>query len=261
MKTIPKDFGQVRNARTLVVTGSGISADSGIPTFRGEGGYWRNLDPTKLATATAFRSDPELVWQWYRERRQLIRRSQPNVAHQALVKLAAHSRDYLLITQNVDDLHARAEWEDRRLLGNQIVQIHGDIFITRCSRCDFARRDIDEDAEGVPQCPKCDGPMRPGVIWFDEELDPREVQRIETYLRQGPCETVLVIGTTATFDYIIRWARSAVGAHGKIIEVNPKQSAISQFAKEVVREPAALAVPRIVEQLIDHFEGRGPRVR
>src|SRR3954464_661984 len=97
--------------RVLAITGAGISAESGIPTFRGKDGYWRNLDPTKLATETAFRRDPELVWQWYRERREKIRQSQPNAAHQALVELEGHSQDFLLLTQNVDDLHVRAEWE------------------------------------------------------------------------------------------------------------------------------------------------------
>ena len=96
--------------RVLVVTGAGISAESGIPTFRGAGGYWRNLDPTKLATQSAFDSDPELVWQWYRERRATIRRAQPNAAHNAVTRLSAHADEFFLLTQNVDDLHLRAAW-------------------------------------------------------------------------------------------------------------------------------------------------------
>src|ERR1700736_6205809 len=125
------------NARVLVITGAGVSAESGIPTFRGKDGYWRNLDPTKLATPSAFESDPQLVWEWYRERRQSIRNAEPNPAHQAITKLAADSGEFLLVTQNVDDLHGRAEWEGRHLSKQQIVQVHGDIFVTRCSRCDF----------------------------------------------------------------------------------------------------------------------------
>ena len=237
--------------RIFVVTGSGISAESGIPTFRGKDGYWRNLDPTKLATETAFKKDPQLVWQWYCERRELIRRSRPNAAHEALVKLAAHSRDFLLLTQNVDDLHARAECEGRSLPPEKIVQIHGDIFVTRCSRCDFRKRERDKDAGGVPACPKCGNLMRPGVIWFDEELEPREVERVEKYLSTGECDLDLVIGTTALFDYIVNWARAAKGKSGRLIEINPEETTISRFADETIRAPAALVLPKLVSKLMD----------
>src|SRR5205823_13656194 len=94
--------------RVLVLTGAGVSAESGIPTFRGKDGYWRNLDPTKLATHDAFARDPQLVWDWYRERRQRIRNARPNAAHEAFAKVAQYAREFLLVTQNVDDLHARA---------------------------------------------------------------------------------------------------------------------------------------------------------
>jgi len=236
--------------RVLVVTGSGISADSGIPTFRGKDGYWRNLDPTKLATETAFREHPQLVWEWYGERRDLIRRSQPNAAHQALVQLAANTREFLLLTQNVDDLHARAEWEGKRLPSEQIVQIHGDIFVTRCSRCTFTRREICENIATVPICPKCGAMMRPGVVWFDEELNSKEVERVENYLQSGPCDAVLVIGTTALFDYIVRWALAAKGPSGRLTEINPEETPLSQLATEKVRGAAAKSLPGLVERMI-----------
>src|SRR5947209_18432774 len=122
----------MRPNRVLVITGAGVSAESGVPTFRGKDGYWRNLDPSKLATPEAFAKDPELVWEWYRERRQRIRNARPNAAHEAITKLAQYANEFLLVTQNVDDLHARAG-----LAIEKMVQIHGDIFVTRCSRCDF----------------------------------------------------------------------------------------------------------------------------
>src|SRR5438034_1184299 len=93
--------------RVLVITGAGVSAESGIPTFRGKDGYWRNLDPAKLATPEAFARDPNLVWDWYRERRQRIRKAQPNPAHRAIANLALQADEFLLVTQNVDDLHLR----------------------------------------------------------------------------------------------------------------------------------------------------------
>ena len=100
--------------RVLVLTGAGVSAESGIPTFRGKDGYWRNLDPTKLATPEAFARDPQLVWDWYRERRQRIRNAQPNAAHEAIARLAQRTDEFLLVTQNVDDLHARAGMTEKR---------------------------------------------------------------------------------------------------------------------------------------------------
>src|SRR5438132_3566625 len=118
--------------RVLVITGAGVSAESGIPTFRGKDGYWRNFDPAKLATLEAFARDPKRVWEWYRERRQRIRNAQPNAAHEAIVKLAQHADEFLLVTQNVDDLHARAGMPPEKM-----VQIHGDIFEARCSRCEW----------------------------------------------------------------------------------------------------------------------------
>src|SRR4030095_849360 len=109
--------------RVLVITGAGVSAESGIPTFRGKDGYWRNLDPAKLATLEAFAKNPNLVWEWYRERRQRIRKSEPNPAHQAIAKLAQRAREFLLVTQNVDDLHARPQCRETRLSGKKMSRL------------------------------------------------------------------------------------------------------------------------------------------
>src|SRR6266581_1748592 len=235
--------------RVLVITGAGVSAESGIPTFRGKDGYWRNLDPAKLATPEAFAKNPNLVWEWYRERRQRIRNAQPNTAHQAIVKLAAHAREFLLVTQNVDDLHARAGSPKEKM-----VQIHGNIFVTHCSRCDFSRNDYEHDHESedidLPRCPRCEGLMRPGVVWFGEQLDLGEVHRVENFLDEGACDFALVIGTTATFGYIIDWVLRAIASNGELVEVNPEETPLSQFATQRVREPAAIALPRFVNQLV-----------
>lgn len=233
--------------RVLVLTGAGVSAESGIPTFRGRDGYWRNLDPAKLATPEAFERDPELVWEWYRERRERLRNAKPNAAHEAIAKLAKHADDFLLVTQNVDDLHARAGVSPEKM-----VQIHGDIFVTRCSRCDFSERGRGGSPEpsGTPRCPECDALMRPGVVWFGEQLPRDELQRVETYLERGDCDLVIVAGTTATFGYIVDWALRASRGSGELIEVNPEETPLSRFAARLVREPAAIALPRIVDQLI-----------
>src|SRR5258707_4027991 len=160
--------------RIFVITGAGVSAESGIPTFCGKDGYWRNFDPAKLATPEAFARDPKLVWEWYRERRQRIRNAQPNAAHAAIAKLAQHADEFLLVTQNVDDLHARAG-----LPKEKMVQIHGDIFVTKCSRCDFAcpgrggspeNRCGSDNHVDTSMCPACGVRMRSCVVWFWEPL-------------------------------------------------------------------------------------------
>lgn len=234
--------------RILVLTGAGVSAESGIPTFRGKDGYWRNLDPAKLATPEAFARDPKLVWQWYRERRQRIRDARPNAAHEAITKLGQYAKEFLLVTQNVDDLHMRAG-----LANEAMVQIHGDIFVTKCSRCDLSRRDHEqEQRDVVPTCPECDALMRPGVVWFGEQLSRSELQRVEDYLDRGACGVVIVAGTTATFGYIIDWALRASRCGGELIEVNPEETPLSQFATQIVREPATIALPRIVDAIVSY---------
>jgi NAD-dependent SIR2 family protein deacetylase len=285
----------VIHARVLVITGAGVSAESGIPTFRGKDGYWRNLDPAKLATPEAFARDPSLVWDWYRARRQHIRKAQPNPAHQAIVKLAAQAGEFLLLTQNVDDLHLRAEWDRKRLPRGKIVQIHGDIFVTRCPRCDFQFYDSDGggspelpasgaihtkdgrlrsvaptwpgdtrqdyDDRELPKCPKCSALMRPGVVWFGEQLDLAKIATVEKFLNGGDCDSVIVAGTTALFGYIIDWALRARGHAGQLIEVNPEETSLSQFATKSFREPAGVALPRLVNELLSNVNRRAPTHR
>src|SRR6266481_4374730 len=268
--------------RVLVLTGAGVSAESGIPTFRGKDGYWRNLDPAQLAKPEAFARDPKLVWEWYRERRHRIRNAQPNAAHEAIARLGQHADEFLLVTQNVDDLHARAG-----LPKEKMVQIHGDIFVTRCSRCDFSYAGrggspeppgacavqptkgrlrstplgrehakalgvapTSEKDASLPKCPKCHALMRPGVVWFGEQLSRNELERVEDFLGGGACEIVIVAGTTATFGYIIDWALRGSRDGAELIEVNPEETPLSRFATRLLREPAAIALPRIVDELI-----------
>ena len=255
--------------RVLVLTGAGVSAESGVPTFRGKDGYWRNLDPTKLATPEAFARDPQLVWDWYRERRERIRNAQPNAAHEAIARLARATDEFLLVTQNVDDLHARAG-----IRAEKMVRIHGDIFITRCSRCEFSYlgrggspeppgagaiqsqsgrlRSIahtsDSDVD-LPLCPNCHALLRPGVVWFGEQMSRNELERVENFLDVGACDVVIVAGTTATFGYIIDCALRGSRDGAELIEVNPEETPFSRFATRLVREPAAIALPRIVDDL------------
>ena len=238
--------------RVLVLTGAGVSAESGIPTFRGKDGYWRDLDPAKLATPEAFARDPELVWEWYRERRQRIRNAQPNAGHEAIARLAQHADEFLLVTQNVDDLHARSG-----ISAKKMVQIHGDIFVTCCSHCAFERDEHELEHEhghqakvAIARCPRCNAFMRPGVVWFGEQLPWNELKRVEQFFVAGACDLVIVAGTTATFGYIVDWALRGSRDGGELIEVNPEATPLSRFATRLVREPAAIALPALVSQII-----------
>jgi len=233
--------------RVLVITGAGISADSGVPTFRGEDGYWRTYKAEELATRAAFNTRPEVVWNWYRERRAIILAAQPNAAHVAVVALAQQCQEFLLITQNIDDLHERATVAGRSLAASQIVHIHGEIFVTRCTRCGHSVTDWSSDAmQGIPRCPVCQALMRPGVVWFDEELDPQMEDRVRDFLARGGCDVVLVIGTTATFDYMQQWAVAGRGQKGWLTEINPHETILSKKADQVIRERAAVVLPNLV---------------
>jgi NAD-dependent deacetylase len=221
--------------RVLVITGAGVSAESGVPTFRGPGGFWRNLDPAQLATPEAFARDPALVWAWYGERRQWTRAAQPNPAHRAVAALAQISREHLVVTQNVDDLHERGGSPPDR-----IVHVHGDIFLTRCTGCRYSTRD-DVAVDPPPRCPRCGALCRPGVVWFGEALDAAPLARVERFLA-APVDVVLLAGTTALFGYIVDWATRS----GLLVEINPAQTAASDRADHVVRGPAGEALPRLL---------------
>jgi len=139
-----------------------------------------------------------------------------------------------------------------------MVQIHGDIFVTKCSRCEFAYPDrggspeppgASENDVDLPRCPECDALMRPGVVWFGERLPWTEMQRVEGYLGGGVCDLVIVIGTTATFGYIIDWALRASRDDGKLIEVNPEETPLSQFATKLYRESATKVLPRLINEM------------
>ena len=160
---------------------------------------------------------------------------------------------------------ARARWNT----GTKMVRIHGDIFVTRCSRCDFSDAGrggspeppgasavepriaaTSEKNQDVPRCPECHALMRPGVVWFGEQLPRNELQRVENFLDGGACDVVIVAGTTATFGYIIDWALRGSRDGAELIEVNPEETPLSRFATRLVREPAAIALPRIVDEVL-----------
>ncbi|MFH1862112.1 MAG: NAD-dependent deacylase [bacterium] len=228
--------------RIVALTGAGISAESGIPTFRGADGYWRQYRPEELATPEAFASNPHLVWEWYIYRRQLIAQSRPNSGHLALFELENLLADrFTLITQNVDGLHART--------GNKrTLELHGNIFLNRCNRC-FKRfsDDVLDFSLFPPSCPKCSGAIRPDVVWFGESLN---ISVIEDAFGSSRMATLfLAVGTSA----VVHPAASLpIAAHENgafLIEINPDATPLSPFADCVLRYPSAKVLPLLVEKI------------
>lgn len=176
----------------LVLTGSGVSAESGIPTFRGSGGLWENHPFEKLASVEGFQEDPALVWRFYSARREGAAGCKPNPGHLALVELERRLEDrFLLVTQNVDGLHGAAGSE-------RMVELHGNLFTTRCSVCDRPPFEDRELHDAPPRCDRCGGLLRPHIVWFGEMLDPEHLDRIDRFFEvaAGKPTLFLAVGTS-----------------------------------------------------------------
>lgn len=224
--------------RVVVFTGAGISAESGIPTFRGAGGLWRNYRAEDLATPEAFARDPFLVWQWYEWRRGLIRDAQPNAAHRAVAQLP----DAVVVTQNVDGLHARGGAKD-------IIELHGNIFRARCVR-EGTEREYFAPFEALPPRCACGALLRPAVVWFGEMLPPAALERAAEEIRRA--DLLLVIGTSG----VVQPAASLVALHeGLSIEINPQASALSAACTYAIAEAAAEVTPAIVGAVMERRDG------
>lgn len=231
---------QARHVACL--TGAGISAESGIPTFRdAQTGLWKRYDPEALATQAGFRRDPALVWRWYRERLLAIRGTEPNAGHRALHRLAGQVPRFDLITQNVDDLHERAGQEN-------VLHLHGEIAWFRCMACTHRREPDahDMDQPQPPVCPRCGGLMRPDVVWFGEELEADRWRRACTACLA--CDVLLVVGTSGMVQPAadLPWLARTHGA-AAVVEVNPEQTPISAVARVVLRGSASRLLPLLLQ--------------
>ncbi|MFB3785770.1 MAG: NAD-dependent deacetylase [bacterium] len=230
--------------RVLVITGAGVSAESGVPTFRTAGGLWNNIDPAKVATPEAFAADPAYVWRWYDERRVQIKNVQPNPAHHALARLEAAKGDgFFLLTQNVDDLHERAG-------SRRPAHIHGKIWEVRCTREQTVREDTRAPLPEIPpRCARCGALERPNVVWFGEMIDRDAAAAAELFLSRREIDLILVIGTESSFGYILDWALRTRGGPGSLIEINPGDTALSPYADLRLKGKAGELLPRIVADL------------
>ncbi len=223
--------------RVAVLTGAGVSAESGVPTFRGKEGLWKHYRPEDLATAEAFARDPRLVWQWYNWRRGLIARARPNRGHYALADLENGSPEFTLITQNVDDLHEQAG-------SKNVLKLHGDIWQVRCLSCKREWIDTRPSISELPPRCGCGGLLRPGVVWFGEELPPGAWDRAEEAAREA--DLLFVIGTSAMVYPAAGLVRVARCARAKVVEINIAETVITSQIDEFLSGPCGELLPKLI---------------
>jgi NAD-dependent deacetylase len=226
-----------------VLTGAGISAESGVPTFRdAQTGLWAKFRPEDLATPEAFARDPQRVWQWYEWRRGLVRKAEPNPGHRALVELARRVPRFTLVTQNVDGLHQRAGSRD-------VIEYHGNLFRDRCSAERAVRERAAASPSGLPECASCGALLRPDVVWFGEAIPPRALQAADT--AAASCDVFLSIGTAAAVYPAAGLAAAAASAGATVIEVNVAATELTARANLALSGPAGEVLPRLLRALDD----------
>lgn len=223
----------------MALTGSGISAESGVPTFReAQTGLWARYDPQQLATPEAFMRDPDLVWQWYEWRRKLVGEAEPNPGHYALAELEQKIPNFTLATQNVDGLHRRADSEN-------VLELHGNILRTICS---VEGVEVEPPGDEVlAPCPNCGAPLRPDVVWFGEMLPAGVMEAAAEAARD--CDVFLSVGTSSLVYPAASLPYEALSAGATVVEVNPDETPLTRQVTHSLRGRAGEVLPELVEVL------------
>jgi NAD-dependent deacetylase len=236
MKMFESIIEQIKDIQKIVfVTGAGISQESGIPTFRGKDGLWRNYNAMELATIDAFYKNPKLVWEWYNERRRNIFAAQPNLGHKAITELEKYA-EVTILTQNIDGLHQKAG-------STEVLELHGSIVKIKCSVCDFKDEIITEFSEIPPLC-KCGNILRPDVIWFGESLPQDIWQRAIIFSSQ--CDLMIIVGTSLVVSPANTLPIYAKQNNAVLIEINPEKTEMSLEMDLVIRNTSAEVLPKFV---------------
>lgn len=223
----------------LFLSGAGISAESGIPTFRGEEGLYKNRRAEYLATPQAFTRDPEFVWGWYNFRKDLVSSKEPNAAHRATTELKELIPAMLVVTQNVDGFHREAGVED-------LVEMHGNIFRARCTECPY-ESELRSTESDMPRCEKCEGLLRPAVVWFGESLDAGVLNRIFEMIQKA--DLMLVVGTSGIVYPAAGFSVEVRRSGGRIIEINPDKPHSMGKDDIHLQGSAAQIMPELVEEV------------
>ena len=231
-------------SRVAVLTGAGISAESGIPTFRGEEGLWKKYRPEELATPTAFSRDPKLVWEWYDWRRGIIGQREPNPGHEVIARWEESFPTVSLITQNIDGLHQKAG-------SKNILELHGNIWKLRCTQEGTITENYDTPMkETPPLCSNCGALLRPHVVWFGESLSPIILQK--SIQLSSECDVMFVIGTSAVVQPAASLPFEASEAGAMLVEINPDPTPFSLYADFSIRGKSGKILPLIEEELKKH---------
>ena len=227
---------ELRDAKKIVfVTGAGISQESGIPTFRGKNGLWRNYDAMKLATINVFYDNPKLVWEWYNERRKNIFSVEPNLGHMAIAELEKFVK-VVVLTQNIDGLHQRAG-------STEVLELHGSIVKIKCTVCDFKSEILTEFIHIPPFC-KCGNILRPDVVWFGESL-PQEIWQ-RAMIHASKCDVMIVVGTSLVVSPANTLPIYAKQNNAILIEINPEETIMSSNMDFSIRSTSVMALPEFV---------------
>ncbi len=230
----------LRNARRVtVLTGSGVSAESGVPTFRDAlTGLWANYNPQELATPQAFRRNPKMVWEWYAERRRMMQEKEPNPGHFALAEMERRVPEFTLITQNVDGLHQRAG-------SVRVYELHGNLSRVKCSREDTIVEKWSETGEVPPRCPGCGAFLRPDVVWFGEPLPVAAMHSAIAAMRN--CDVMLSVGTSGEVEPAASLPYEALAHGATVVEVNPDETPLSERAAFWLAGPSGELLPLLVK--------------
>jgi NAD-dependent deacetylase len=228
----------LKQARSVaVLTGAGVSAESGVPTFRGNGGLWKQHRAEALATPEAFARDPKLVWEWYDWRRGVLTQAQPNPGHRALVEMEKRLPAFTLITQNVDGLHELAG-------SRNVLRLHGSIWMLRCLACGDEHENRQTPLAEIPPRCQCGGMLRPGVVWFGEALPPRVWEAAEAAARAA--DLFLVIGTSAVVYPAAGLAHIAKSSGARVVEINVAETALSREIDEFWQGASGVLLPQLI---------------
>lgn len=238
--SFPEDLVEkLRGANRIVaLSGAGVSAESGVPTFRdAQTGLWSQYDPQELATPQAFQRNPRLVWEWYAWRRELVSKAEPNPGHFALAKMEQLSPHFTLITQNIDNLHQKAG-------SVNVVELHGNLGRTKCYEENQLVEQWADTGEVPPRCPVCGGLLRPDVVWFGENLPP-EAWRIAIDASRE-ADLFFTIGTSGIVQPAASLPLEAIEAGATVVEINPTATPISPWMDYTIRAPSGIALPALI---------------